>query len=100
MNPATTRTIAWLCALACLATVLWIAYYALAQAVAVPGAEALRSRWNTATSYRGTSGHRMNQPRPAGPIETGRLVMVAIAFGIGAVSLRRRAGMRPHPGNQ
>ncbi|MBL8059843.1 MAG: hypothetical protein JNK63_03895 [Chthonomonas sp.] len=91
MTASKARSIAKLFVALATLTLLATGYYALAQSVDLPGAADLRSRWQTQTSYRGTSGHRSHGRRDAGPIECGRLVMVALAFGAGALSFRRKA---------
>lgn len=93
MNSRSMHALSTVCLALLLCTVAALAYYCAAQFTELPGSASLRARWNAETSFRGTKGHRSHNPAATGPVECGRLAMVAAGLGLGFVTLRRRAKM-------
>lgn len=65
------------------ASALVCAYYALAQAIDIPGSEWLRERWTSISRRGSVSGHKMTNPRPNGPTD------MTVFGGLAALTLWR-----------
>lgn len=64
-------------------------YYSLAQVAKLPGATALRERWGGEGNWRSRRGKR-SHTSTAGPVDLGKLAIVAIAFGMCGAKLRKK----------
>lgn len=64
-------------------------YYSVAQVAELPGSTALRERWGGETDWRSRRGKR-SHTSTTGPVDLGKLAIVAIAFGMCGAKLRKK----------